>query len=1087
MTTWWDAGWSCRKSISVTTTVNSYILPITVKATSGYDGTPANTVYGNGWCSTNYADIRFVAQPDAGGDVLLNHWIETIGADQAYIWVKLSSSIDALGKIWMYYGNSTAAAVSNPSNTFVNVIGSLVGAWHCDEGTGSTTADTSGFGHHGTLNGGVLWTAAGTFGTYATTNNGNARYILLGTSLFGDTTISASLWFKQPTSISGTPDGRIITTGTVITTGTENTNKWMMSMSGPDNRIVFTNTSASHATPITGSNTKDAIWHHYVGITKPTESLYLDSVLQTSTRTDSWSFEANMKIGSRGTSYGMVGCVDDILIFNKTLSTVEIADIYGNYSYTTLNYPGYALVKPYNSSPPTWGTVYKEEPKSFSDTISLTDTHTTASHFQRTLSDIISPSDVRAYSATLMRELADAASMGDTLTEERRYEYFTGDTDVSVEMYGSNWRGQTFTVGTVEDNHTHSLTKVRLKLVRGGTPGDVIASVRNTSGGYPTGPDLTSCTIDANGITTDLGGQWIDFPLPSYQLTAGVKYAICVRAPTGDISNFLRVRRINSDAYAGGGSIISTISGDTGTWGPDGTKDVAFEEWGLQVGYSTPQILAETLGLLDALTSQRRYTRTISDTVTDQDTLAPSAIYQRSYDETISLADTWSYGKFIEYILSDTITFIYGDSNLFPFTFPITFSSGVSSELNFSLNKAPFTESISFDDMLLTPGRYTQLCLDTITVIDTFSRIGVFTRTLSENVTDTDVLTRTQKLYRTTADTITLSDVPTKGATKLFTDILNLTDIRTYAASYGRTLSDTVTESDTKTIRLAKVISESVSTSDTKTPSTGKLATDLISITDLVTKSGVWYRTFTESLPLDDVLESSFHGATQYIKNLTETLTLSDILTTASHLNRSLTEVLSISDTATRNTAYQKILAETAVLSDVFARVAKLFRTPQDTISLTDVWARGIIQSISVSDIIGMTDTFTSAAVFQRTLSESATLEDTVDRAIRYTRELADQLGIADTWERIASYNRVLLEPLTLADTYSSFIWWISEGGGDAHISLTRIGSTQWIWNRMGLTNMDLDSVGTSDSSMGQIGHANITNHSVGQVQISFS
>lgn len=80
------------------------------------------------------------------------------------------------------------------------------------------------------------------------------------------------------------------------------------------------------------------------------------------------------------------------------------------------------------------------------------------------------------------------------------------------------------------DNHT--VTAIELSVVRIGNPaGDVVVSIRNTdSEGRPTGSDLVSATKSCASIT-DAEGNWTTFEFGAgISLTAGTRYAICMRA-----------------------------------------------------------------------------------------------------------------------------------------------------------------------------------------------------------------------------------------------------------------------------------------------------------------------------------------------------------------------------------------------------------------------------------------------------------------------------------------------------------------------------------------------------------------------------
>jgi len=154
------------------------------------------------------------------------------------------------------------------------------------------------------------------------------------------------------------------------------------------------------------------------------------------------------------------------------------------------------------------------------------------------------------------------------------YEYYNTGDDASDDVYGSGWAAQTFTV-----NAAHTVTSVKLKLYRIGSPGTVTVSIRATSGLHPTGVDLTAGTINGNTLTTDAAGAWYTITLTEYTLSASTKYAIVVRALSGNDSNISYWRYDGSSpTYAGGNVEWSNLWGED--WKSYTTQDYLFEVWG---------------------------------------------------------------------------------------------------------------------------------------------------------------------------------------------------------------------------------------------------------------------------------------------------------------------------------------------------------------------------------------------------------------------------------------------------------------------------------------------------------------------------
>lgn len=165
-------------------------------------------------------------------------------------------------------------------------------------------------------------------------------------------------------------------------------------------------------------------------------------------------------------------------------------------------------------------------------------------------------------------------SMPGTVGAATLYEHYNTDDESTFWLYAQDWRAQTFTAES-----THSVTSVRLKLRREGSPGEVTVSIRATDGsGHPTGADLTSGTTDGNTLPTGASWEWREITLTPYFLTSGTKYAIVVRAPNGTSGNELRWRGDGSSpTYAGGEYGVSDDSGTT--WAFYSIVDFMFEVW----------------------------------------------------------------------------------------------------------------------------------------------------------------------------------------------------------------------------------------------------------------------------------------------------------------------------------------------------------------------------------------------------------------------------------------------------------------------------------------------------------------------------
>jgi len=150
--------------------------------------------------------------------------------------------------------------------------------------------------------------------------------------------------------------------------------------------------------------------------------------------------------------------------------------------------------------------------------------------------------------------------------------YSTGD-DSDGNVLAGTWKAQTFTVNATG----HSVTSVKLKLYRVGSPSTVTVGIRTTDGTHPTGSDLTNGTIDGNTLNAISPGQWYTITLMEYTLTINTKYAIVVRATNGNATNYVNWRYDSTSDYANGNFEYSSNSG--GSW-TSTDYDSMFEVWG---------------------------------------------------------------------------------------------------------------------------------------------------------------------------------------------------------------------------------------------------------------------------------------------------------------------------------------------------------------------------------------------------------------------------------------------------------------------------------------------------------------------------
>jgi flagellin-like protein len=249
----------------------------------------------------------------------LSHWIEpgTINTASTKIWVRVPSIPAGSSTIYMYYGNPSATSDG----------AQLKGIWHFDEGSETTTYDNSGNGNNGTLVNGPTWTSGKI--ESAVNFDGTDDYVSVpdADSLDFTTAMTVMAWVKLDditadhwvASKSGYVDGEFAT--------------WRIgyiSWSG----FVFLfrewdGVVSSTTFPTTGT------WYHIAATydgshTKIYVNGVLEGTLAYSTPIEVTDYPLYIGSGSWAETPELFfdGTIDEVRVYDRALSAVEISDIY---------------------------------------------------------------------------------------------------------------------------------------------------------------------------------------------------------------------------------------------------------------------------------------------------------------------------------------------------------------------------------------------------------------------------------------------------------------------------------------------------------------------------------------------------------------------------------------------------------------------------------------------------------------------------------------------------------------------------------------------------------------------------------------
>lgn len=226
----------------------------------------------------------------------------------------------------------------NPSNDSITTTSSaaVLAYWKFDEGSGTSATDSSGNGNHGTITG-ASWTS-GKSGGALSFNGANRDYVEITGLLGSPANVTISAWiFPTSTDVKG---AEVLNVGDYLairTNWTEQT-PWVSAIMGS----FYSAAPGFRATFLPVSLDASSGWHHLaytVDDTNNVQRLYFDGVLVGTRRTtqsiqySGWG--TNTFIGRHGNGdidYDYTGIIDEIRVYNRALSALEIKNIHHQFS-----------------------------------------------------------------------------------------------------------------------------------------------------------------------------------------------------------------------------------------------------------------------------------------------------------------------------------------------------------------------------------------------------------------------------------------------------------------------------------------------------------------------------------------------------------------------------------------------------------------------------------------------------------------------------------------------------------------------------------------------------------------------------------
>ena len=218
-----------------------------------------------------------------------------------------------------------------------NVSNSIVYQWHLNDNTTNTTVTDSAGTGDGTLAGGETTAGVhtnGHVGTGAFEFDGNDHVDTGYDPTYATTNdFSYSMWFKSSTASKS-----------LFSTVGDGNNDIRIVLDSTDCYQVFVRDNSGNTDGWWESTTEvqDDEWHHLVVVRNTTADkyyIYVDGVLDmtgddVATTDIDLSTEPLWIGGQQGSSIDLVGCMDEVLVFNKALSSTEVLGLYNQGSGT---------------------------------------------------------------------------------------------------------------------------------------------------------------------------------------------------------------------------------------------------------------------------------------------------------------------------------------------------------------------------------------------------------------------------------------------------------------------------------------------------------------------------------------------------------------------------------------------------------------------------------------------------------------------------------------------------------------------------------------------------------------------------------
>ncbi len=296
---------------------------------------------------------------------------------------------------------------------------SLVGLWHLN----NDTKDYSGNGNDGTQSGGVNCSTSvtGKFGT-ACWFDGNNDRIVISNSLGSHSSVTISLWFYLNSKdaawhylLDARPEGN-----------------WYLTKD-TDNNIEFGNSTAYMLVEALSSSYSAGVWTHVMVIANSSGSeIFINGISQDTGSGSSWSTNNNLDIGSWAGSQAWNGTIDEVRIYNRSLTSDEINRTYRAELGKYLN----ANVFQFNITDNTAGTYkYYVWANQTNETAKTEDRYITFTSNPTVILNYVSPTDANATTITVNNTFVNVSVTNTTEIDAVQFEWNFSGKNTNVTVY----------------------------------------------------------------------------------------------------------------------------------------------------------------------------------------------------------------------------------------------------------------------------------------------------------------------------------------------------------------------------------------------------------------------------------------------------------------------------------------------------------------------------------------------------------------------------------------------------------------------------------------------------------------------------